>query len=107
MTVTLDLSDHPGAHLAESSDLIIHIGMPPGAQNQIVTTLAANRRILCPSPAYLAGAPPIQSPSDLLRHRCLVVRENDENVTLWRFVHASREAQTVRIRPPWRRRTAR
>jgi len=107
VTVTLDLSDHPGAHLAESSDLIIHIGMPPGAQNQIVTTLAANRRILCASPAYLAGAPPIQSPSDLLRHRCLVVRENDENVTLWRFVHASREAQTVRIRPPWRRRTAR
>jgi DNA-binding transcriptional LysR family regulator len=98
VTVTLDLADHPGAHLVESSDVIVHIG-PPGAQNQIVTTLAPNRRILCASPAYLASASPIQSPSDLLRHRCLVVRENDEDVTLWRFVHASREPQTVRIRP--------
>ena len=29
----------------------------------------------------------------------LVVRENDEDVTLWRFVHASRKPETVRIRP--------
>ena len=34
-----------------------------------------------------------------MRHRCLVVRENDEDVTLWRFLHASREPETVRIRP--------
>lgn len=96
--VTLELSDHPGAQLLESSDVVVHIG-PPAAQNQIVTTLAPNRRILCASPDYLAGAPPIQSPSDLLRHRCLVVRENDEDVTLWRFLHATREPETVRIRP--------
>ena len=98
VTVTLDLSDHPGSQLIESSDVIIHIG-PPGPLNQIVTTLAPNRRILCASPDYLAGASPIHTPSDLLRHRCLVVRENDEDVTLWRFVHASREPETVRIRP--------
>jgi DNA-binding transcriptional LysR family regulator len=98
VTVTLDLSDHPGAQLVESSDVIVHIG-PPGPLNQIVTTLAPNRRILCASPDYLADASPIRSPSDLQRHRCLVVRENDEDVTLWRFVHASREPETVRIRP--------
>lgn len=98
VTVTLDLSDHPGAQLVESSDVIIHIG-PPGPLNQIVTTLAPNRRILCASPDYLADAAPVQSPSDLMRHRCLVVRENDEDVTLWRFVHPSREPETVRIRP--------
>jgi DNA-binding transcriptional LysR family regulator len=67
--------------------------------NQIVTTLAPNRRILCASPDYLAKAVPIQSPSDLMRHRCLVVRENDEDVTLWRFLRPSREPDTVRIRP--------
>lgn len=98
VTVTLDLSDHPGAQLLESSDVIIHIG-PPGPMNQIVTTLAPNRRILCASPDYLADAAPIQSPSDLMRHRCLVVRENDEDVSLWRFLHPSREPETVRIRP--------
>jgi DNA-binding transcriptional LysR family regulator len=98
VTITLDLSDHPGAQLVESSDVIIHIG-PPGPLNQIVTTLAPNRRILCASPAYLADAAPVRSPSDLMRHRCLVVRENDEDVTLWRFLHSSREPETVRIRP--------
>jgi DNA-binding transcriptional LysR family regulator len=98
VTVTLDLSDHPGARLLDSSDVIVHIG-PPAAQNQIVTTLAPNRRILCASPVYLAQAPSVQSPSDLLRHRCLVVRENDEDVTLWRFTRPSREPETVRIRP--------
>ena len=98
VTVTLDLSDHPGAQLVESSDIIIHIG-PPGPMDQIVTTLAPNRRILCASPDYLANAAPIQTPQDLMRHRCLVVRENDEDVTLWRFLHASREPHTVRIPP--------
>ena len=98
VTVSLDLSDHPGARLVDSSDVIIHIG-PPGPLNQIVTTLAPNRRILCASPDYVANASPIQSPSDLMRHRCLVVRENDEDVTLWRFLHPSREPETVRIRP--------
>lgn len=98
VTVTLDLSDHPGAQLVESSDVIVHIG-PPGPLNQIVTTLAPNRRILCASPGYLADSAALQSPSDLLRHRCLVVRENDEDVTLWRFLHASREPETIRIRP--------
>jgi DNA-binding transcriptional LysR family regulator len=98
VTVTLELSDHPGAPLLESSDVIVHIG-PPGPLNQVVTTLAPNRRILCASPRYLADAPSLRSPSDLARHRCLVVRENDEDVTLWRFLHASREPETVRIRP--------
>ena len=98
VTVTLDLSDHPGAQLVESSDVVIHIG-PPGPLNQVVTTLAPNRRILCASPGYLADAAPIRSPADLMRHRCLVVRENDEDVTLWRFQQPSSEATTVRIHP--------
>lgn len=98
VTVTLDLSDHPGAQLVESSDVVIHIG-PPGPLNQVVTTLAPNRRILCASPDYLANAAPIRSPADLMRQRCLVVRENDEDVTLWRFQQPSSEATTVRIHP--------
>lgn len=98
VTITLELSDHPGTRLLESNDVVIHIG-PPGPMNQVVTTLAPNRRILCASPHYLATADPIRSPADLARHRCLVVRENDEDVTLWRFLHASRDPETVRIRP--------
>jgi len=98
VTVSLELSDHPGVRLIETCDVVIHIG-PPGAPSQIVTTLAPNRRILCASPGYLEAAPPIQAPADLVGHRCLVVRENDEDVTLWRFQRPRYEAATVRIHP--------
>jgi DNA-binding transcriptional LysR family regulator len=97
VTITLELSDHPGSRLIESYDIIVHIG-PPGAMNQVVTTLAPNRRILCASPRYLDRAASISAPADLARHRCLVVRENDEDVTLWRFGRAG-ELVSVRIHP--------
>lgn len=98
VTISLELSDHPGAQLIESCDVVIHIG-PAGPPNQIMTTLAPNRRILCASPAYLEHAEPIAEPGDLARHRCLVVRENNEDVTLWRFSAARRDPVTVRINP--------
>ncbi|CAN7360810.1 LysR family transcriptional regulator [Phenylobacterium sp. LjRoot225] len=98
VTVSLELSDHPGARLIESCDVVIHIG-PPGPPSQVMTTLAPNRRILCASPRYLERAPPIRGPIDLADHRCLVVRENDEDVTLWRFQRPGREPATVRIHP--------
>ena len=68
VTVTLDLSDHPGAQLVATCDVVIHIG-PSAHLNQVVTTLAPNRRILCASPDYLADAEPIKSPADLTRRR--------------------------------------
>jgi len=99
VTISLDLSDHPGTRLLDSCDVVVHIG-PPGPLNQVVTTLAPNRRVLCASPAYLEQNEAIAAPDDLARQRCLVVRENDEDVTLWRFKRRrGREAATVRIHP--------
>ncbi|WP_332773151.1 LysR family transcriptional regulator [Phenylobacterium sp.] len=98
VTVALELSDYPAARLIETCDVVIHIG-PPGPPNQVVTTLAPNRRILCAGPGYLEAAPPIQAPADLALHHCLVVRENDEDVTLWRLQRPRHDAATVRIRP--------
>lgn len=98
VTMSLELSDHPGAQLIESCDVVVHIG-PAGPPNQIMTTLAPNRRILCASPVYLEHAEPIAEPGDLAKHRCLVVRENNEDVTLWRFSAARRDPVTVRINP--------
>ncbi|TVV69646.1 LysR substrate-binding domain-containing protein [Sphingomonas solaris] len=98
VTVTLDLSDHPGAQLVDSSDAIIHIGAA-GSMSQIVTTLAPNRRLLVASPTYLARATPVAAPADLTHHRCLVVRENEEDVTLWRLKHGVLGTATMRIDP--------
>lgn len=97
VTLTLDLSDRPSARLWDAYDIVIHIGPSP-APNVIVTTLAENRRVLCASPDYLRNAPPIRSPEDLTSHPCLVLRENDEDVTLWRFGKGRRTA-SIRVRP--------
>ena len=97
-TATLQLSDHPTALLVESYDVVVHIGAP-GHLDQVVTTLAPNPRILCASPKYLGSAPPISSPADLAQHRCLAIRENEEDVTLWRFTGPRQENVTVRVDP--------
>jgi DNA-binding transcriptional LysR family regulator len=99
VTVSLDLSDHPGAGSTDRCDVAVHIG-PPAPLDRVVTTLAPNRRILCASPDYLAQHNAIRSPADLTRLRCLVVRENDEDVTLWRFKRLKGlDTETVRIHP--------
>lgn len=98
MTVTLELSDSPIRQVSESWDIVVHIGALPES-DRLVTTLAPNRRILCAAPAYLEGHPPIVTPDDLIAHRCLALRENNEDVTLWRFMHADKERMTVRVHP--------
>jgi DNA-binding transcriptional LysR family regulator len=97
-TVTLELSDHPNVLSSDSWDVVIHIGALNSA-GRLVTTLAPNGRIVCASPAYLDEHPAIEKPEDLRVHRCLALRENNEDVTLWRFSHSKHGATTVRIKP--------
>ncbi len=98
ITAMLDLSDAPAARLGHDCDIAIHIG-ERGQMSSIVTTLAPNGRILCASPAYLANAPGLAVLGDLVRHRCLVVQENHEDVTMWRFHKPPNESSIIRIRP--------
>ena len=64
----------------------------------IAFPLAANGRVACASPEYLARAGRPRHPRDLATHRCLVIRENDEDVTVWRFQRGG-QAHTVRVEP--------
>ena len=97
-SATLELSDSPIRQMSENWDIIVHIGTLPES-DRLVTTLAPNRRILCAAPAYLASAGPIEHPTDLMACRCLALRENNEDVTLWRFSHARQGKMTIRIKP--------
>ncbi|WP_311270350.1 LysR family transcriptional regulator [Sphingobium sp. WCS2017Hpa-17] len=97
-SATLELSDSPIRQMSESWDIIVHIGALPES-DRLVTTLAPNRRILCAAPTYLANVDPIENPMDLAAHRCLALRENNEDVTLWRFSHVRHGKVTVRIKP--------
>lgn len=97
-TVTLELSDSPIREMSESWDIVVHIGTLPES-DRLVTTLAPNRRLLCAAPVYLTSHPPVEKPEDLALHRCLALRENNEDVTLWRFTHTTLGSATVRIKP--------
>lgn len=97
-SVTLELSDSPIRQMSESWDIIVHIGGLPES-DRLVTTLAPNRRILCAAPAYLKASAPICHPMDLVDHRCFALRQNNEDVTLWRFSHPRDGKVPVRVKP--------
>lgn len=74
----------------------------------IARTLAPNARWLCASPAYLRAHGTPADPRELLEHACICIRENDEDVTLWRFRRpgpgAARRLSarvTLRVVPPF------
>ncbi|ALM82461.1 LysR family transcriptional regulator [Bordetella sp. N] len=98
--VQLFLSDSllppPAAHGRDAFDVVISIGELPDIR-WVSHPIAPNRRLLCAAPAYLARAPKLETPQDLAQHACLVLRENDEDVTLWRF--ADRQAARAGSRP--------
>ena len=110
---------HPGLHIQfdlretpwpdrHDADAIIHIGTVRDS-SWVARTLSANERWLCASPEYLRvhGAPHV--PRDVMAHACIVIRENDEDVTLWHVRRAGKAAaqqqqraaarETLRISP--------
>lgn len=96
---TLDLSDSPISLRPNPWDIILHIGELRSLPFQMVT-LAPNRRLLCAAPDYLAKHGTPTRPLDLLAHQCLILLENDEDVTLWRFSTNPKMVEKVRLAAP-------
>ena len=99
VTLSLMLSDRP-ARLDDSMwDLMLYIGQLRNS-SLVAQVLAPNERLCCASPEYLARAGIPIHPKDLLQHTCVALRENDEDVTLWRFTPARRGKPVgIRIEP--------
>lgn len=98
LVASLTLSDVLPAADADRFDMIVHIGDLPDS-SMIAYPIAPNARLVCASPAYLAGqsgAP--RRPEELASHHCIVLRENEEDVSLWRF-RKGRTEVAVRITP--------
>jgi DNA-binding transcriptional LysR family regulator len=99
VAIDLLLSDRLGGVPAGTFDLAIHVGeIERAAPGLIARRLAPNARLVCAAPAYLAahGGPAV--PADLRSRACIALRENDEDVTLWRF-RRDRQEERVRIEP--------
>ena len=99
LTVELELSDKPSWAESHKWDIIIYIGELRDSTLKLAT-LAPNQRFLCASPDYLKRHGSPESPRELKNHTCIALRENSEDVTLWRFTHnGSEEQESIRITP--------
>ena len=99
ITVDLELSDNPQWSDKQSPDVMIYIGHLRDSSLKRIT-LAKNKRLLLASPEYLKTAPVINSPHDLVNHQCIALRENNEDVTMWKFQRKSESKSfSVRIKP--------
>lgn len=92
----LDLRETPWPD-RHDSDAVIHIGHLNDSL-WIAKPLTQNNRWLCASPAYLEQYGVPSSPEQLAEHRCICIRENDEDVTLW-HMRKGQGRKTLRIEP--------
>ncbi|WP_395488951.1 LysR substrate-binding domain-containing protein [Cedecea davisae] len=84
LEVELTLSDDPHWATLHKWDLVIFIGELRDSSMHCIR-LAANRRFICASPGYLSRRGTPAAPEQLANHDCIALRENSEDVTLWRF----------------------
>ena len=86
MEVQLNLSVAP-QNIAEGEfDVGIRLGLPPDS-NIIARKIMPNRRFISASPLYLKKHPAPQTPSDLAKHNCIVLRQDETSCGIWRFKH--------------------
>lgn len=95
LMVSLTLSDVVPVADANRFDMVVHIGKLTDS-SMIAYPIAPNARFVCAAPGYLARRPAPRKPQDLAMHHCIVLRENEEDVTLWRF-RKNRKEVSVRV----------
>jgi len=95
LIVSLSLSDVVSVADANRFDMIVHIGSLADS-SMVAYPIAPNARFVCAAPDYMAQHPVPSKPQDLLNHQCIALRENQEDVTLWRFTKNRKEV-SVRV----------
>lgn len=93
--VQLEVTDRPVDLIDSGFDLAIRFGELP--DNRInARRIMSNRRFICASPSYLERNGTPQALDDLVNHRCIVHRQNDEAYGVWRFMQDGR-SEMVKI----------
>jgi LysR family transcriptional activator of dmlA len=98
LEVQLELLDRPVDLIAEGFHLDIRVG-EVHEPHFIARRIAANSRVLCASPAYLERNSIPQRLSDLPHHRCIVIRERDQDFGRWKLI-GPLGPETVRVSGP-------
>lgn len=94
--VQLHLTDRPVSLPDEAIDVTIRFGEMPDSR-LIAKKIAANRRLLVASPAYLRAAGEPAYPHDFTQHQCLVLRQNEAAYGNWRLSRGGR-TETIKVR---------
>ncbi|MFM1991429.1 MAG: hypothetical protein RJA99_4386 [Pseudomonadota bacterium] len=92
--VQLQLSVDPPPLGDDAFDVNVRFGEPPDAR-VLARRLAANRRLLCASPAYLAAHGTPRTPRELARHNCLTIRQGEDAYGTWRLATGRGRAETT------------
>ncbi len=98
--VRLQLSVNPPLLTDDAFDVCVRFGTPPDTRI-VARRIAANRRLLCASPAYLASHGNPKIPKDLMHHKCIGIRQGDEAYGIWRLTTgrgATRRTEAIRVR---------
>ncbi|MCG9628680.1 LysR substrate-binding domain-containing protein [Vibrio mediterranei] len=99
LDIELELSDNPNWSSHHKWDIIIYIGVLNDSSLRMIT-LSPNQRFVCASPEYVQEMGYPETPQDLAKHRCIALRENNEDVTLWQFTNTEdKKHEVIRINP--------
>ncbi|YCH32257.1 LysR family transcriptional regulator [Erwinia sp. D4-22] len=82
--IHLTLSNQTISLTDSSIDIDIRMENPPDAR-VIARKIAANPRVVCASPAYLARYPAPRCVADLADHNCILLKQYESDFALWRF----------------------
>ena len=93
--VQFHLSVTPPPLSEDQFDICVRFGEPPDARI-IARKVAANRRLLCAAPAYLARHGTPRTPADLPRHNCISIHHGDDAYGLWRLT-SGRRSEAVKV----------
>lgn len=93
--VALTLSDQPLTEADDRFDIVVHIG-ELRMSNLVGHTIVPNGRFVCASPAFVKRFGQPETPDDLARLPCIVLRENNEDVTSWHF-SKGKTSRSVRV----------
>jgi len=93
--IQLHLTDQPMLPGDQHYDIAIRFGEPPEAR-VLARRIAANHRVLCAAPAYLAKRGQPATPDDLQHHDCIVIREGDKAFGTWTLC-AGKQCRNIKV----------
>ena len=98
LEIQVELFDRPVDLVEEGFQLDIRLGHVHEG-NVIKRRIARNRRVLCAAPAYLAQYGTPQTLADLQNHRCIPIRERDQDFGRWEL-HGPAGVAAIKVSGP-------